>query len=357
MFSNNIKSLIILNIYFLVVTDILLLLGIYYEIIKDKVKNKHYIRVLNDLKPKVLAYINNEDELVELNKSLKTYFKRNVAMDLMLEHSEKNNIDISNKFINLQLDSMLVKKIKRKVSYESLRKLAFMRVGSSYETLLKLAMSKDLNISYISFYGLSLIKLPSDKKELVITKIITSAIISDRIIEVLNQFDLQFSKWLELLEKEDSVLGKVVFIKNIMTKGELKDEKNSDRILKFLKDETEVKIAAILALCKSGNVKYIGELVKVYNGEENWQVRVAIAKGLCNFKFEHVKEILLKMTKDKEWWVRYNAIRSIVAMGNEGLFSLIDLSLDDNDDSLADLAYYFLNSKKEVYDIVKDIRV
>ena len=84
---------------------------------------------------------------------------------------------------------------------------------------------------------------------------------------------------------------------------------------------------------------------------------MTVAKGLSNFSMEPVKDILLKMTKDAEWWVRYNAVKSIVAMGEEGLFILIDLSLEKENKNVADLAYYFLNSNKHVYNIVKNLEV
>lgn len=61
------------------------------------------------------------------------------------------------------------------------------------------------------------------------------------------------------------------------------------------------------------------------------------------------------MTKDTEWWVRYDAMKSIIAMGDEGLFSLIDLSLEVKDRNISDLAYYFLNANTDVYNTVKNI--
>jgi hypothetical protein len=232
-----------------------------------------------------------------------------------------------------------------------------MRVETAYSTLLELTQEEDLDVSYMSFFGLSLIRLPEDKTEIAIKKLVTSSIISDRIIEILSRYNLEFEEWLQLLEKEETIEGKVIFIKNIMIKEEIKNQNNSDRLEKFLKGETEVKIATINALCSTKNEKYIEEFIKIYENEENWQVRVAVAKGFSGFKIERVKDTLLKMTKDKEWWVRYNAVKSIVAMGEEGLFTLIDLSLEKDDKKVSDLAYYFLNSNKNVYNIVKNLEV
>jgi hypothetical protein len=357
MFSNNIKSFIMLNIYFLIIVNIALLIAIYYEIIKDKVKSYKYEKAMKVIKPNVLAYIENEEDLLKIDKLLKNNFLKNVVIDIMVDYSEENNVDISKKFIGLKLDAILIKKIRRKASIVYVRKLAFMRVETAYPTLIELSQSEDLDISYISFFGLSLLKLPVDNAEIAIKKLVTSNITSDRIIEILSRYNLQFEEWLELLEKEETIEGKVIFIKNIMIKEEFKNENNSDRLEKFLKAESEVKIAAIIALCSSKNEKYINELIKIYENEENWQVRVAVARGFSNFKLEKIKDTLLKMTKDKEWWVRYNAVKSIVAMGEEGLFTLIDLSLEKEDKKISDLAYYFLNSNNHVYNIVKNLEV
>jgi len=187
--------------------------------------------------------------------------------------------------------------------------------------------------------------------------LIRSNILRDRSIEILRQFDLGFDELLELLEKEELVKGKVIYIKAMMNKDDIKREAYSDRLEKFLEGHREVRIAAIQALSNSQNEKYVGALTKIYDTADSWQVRVAVAKGLSNFKFTCVKDVLLKMTKDSEWWVRYNAIKSIVAMGDDGLFSLIDLSLDASDDRISDLAYYFLNANQDVYNTVKNIEV
>lgn len=356
MFSNNIRSFIILNIYFLLIVDIFLLLGIYFEIIKSNIKTKRYEKAMINLKPKVLAYIENQDKLLEIQRLLKKSLNKNVAIDIMINYSEENDVDISEKFIRLNLDTFVINKINKNPRIMYIKKLSLMRSKTAYDTLLKMSDSEDLDISYISFFGLSLINLEKEKKDILIKKLIESDILSDRVIEILNRVQLDFQEWLEILDKEESSEGKVIFIKNITSKKEIKTAENSDRLLKFLNAQVEVKIAAILALCSSENDKYIERLKGIYESEENWQVRVAIAKGFSNFKFENVKESLLKMTKDKEWWVRYNAVKSIVAMGKEGLFTLIDLFLEE-DNNISNLAYYFLNSNKDVYDIVKKIEV
>lgn len=356
MFSNDMKSFIILNIYFLIVVDLFLLVSIYYVKISDiKKENKRKKQTLV-IKPRVLAYIENEDRLCDVKKLMHSNFIKNVVIDIMLEYSQQNDKNISKKFNQLELDHTLITGLQRKVDLVSLRRLAFMRSETAYPILLQLAQSEDLDISYMSFFGLSLIDLTKEKKETVIKELVICDMEADRKVELLGRFELLFDEWLELLEKEETTEGKDIFLRNIMQKDEIRSQNKAGRLRKFLKDEMEVKIAAILAICSSKDERFIDELIDVYEKEERWEIRVAVAKGISNFKYERVKHILLKMTKDREWWVRYNAIKSIVSMGEEGVFTLIDLSLDD-DKNISELAYYFLNSNKDVYNTVKDIRV
>ena len=357
MFSNNIQSFIILTIYVLIIANVLLLFAIYYEIIKDILKQKHHARASLLLTPEIIGYIENDSQKAAVEKLLTSHYLKMTAIDIMIDYGETHHVNLSEKFEALNFVSLLIKKLEKETDIVYLKKLALMRSEQAYDILMKLSQSDDLDKSYMSFFGLSLIETQSDKKEAAIGQLIRSNILRDRSIEILRQFDLSFYELLELLEKEESVKGKVIFIKVLMNKDDIKREAYSNRLEKFLEGHREVRIAAIQALSNSQNEKYVSALTKIYDTADSWQVRVAVAKGLSNFKFTCVKDVLLKMTKDSEWWVRYNAIKSIVAMGDDGLFSLIDLSLDASDDRISDLAYYFLNANQDVYNTVKNIEV
>lgn len=357
MFSNNIQSFIILTIYVLIIANVLLLFAIYYEIIKATLKRKHYAKASLLLTPKIIGYIENDGQKADVEKLLTSHYLKMTAIDMMNDYGETHHVNLSEKFEALNFVSLLIKKLEKETDIVYLKKLALMRSEQAYDILMKLSQAEDLDISYMSFFGLSLIETQRDKKEAAIGQLIRSSILRDRIIEILRQFDLAFEELLGLLEKEESVKGKVVIIKAMINKDDIKREEYSDHLEKFLDGHREVKIAAIQALSNSQNEKYVSELTKIYDTDDNWQVRVAVAKGLSNFKFNCVKDVLLKMTKDSEWWVRYNAIKSIVAMGEDGLYSLIDLSLDASDERISDLAYYFLNANQDVYNTVKNIEV
>jgi HEAT repeat protein len=179
----------------------------------------------------------------------------------------------------------------------------------------------------------------------------------DRKVEILNSIELNIAEWIDILDSEEGELEKSVILKIIADQEEITKEEYSDKIIKYIYDEKEVKIAAISALSKSKNEKYIHTLFELYQKDEMWEVRAAVAKGISHYKLNAIKEMLLEMVRDKEWWVRFNAARTISLMGEEGIYILIDLSVDKSDENASALAYYFLNSNKDIYETINRLEV
>lgn len=207
MFSNSIKSFILLNIYFLTIANVLVLASIYFIIVKDKVMDNLYEKTQKRLMPSVLKYIENGDALQELAMQLKGHFDKNVAIDIMTEYSQEHDIDMSIKFINLGLDRFIINKVEKRPKIEQLKKLTLMRVESAYDTFMRTYSSEDADISYVSFFALSMIDLPSVKKESTVKKMIESNISNNRVIELFERFNLSIGEWAGILEKEETPRG------------------------------------------------------------------------------------------------------------------------------------------------------
>jgi hypothetical protein len=357
MISNNIKSFILINIYLLIIINSILLIAIYYKLIKTRAIKNLYEKTLQELTPDIYKSLAVRGNIPMLKEKIKSSFKKRAAIDILDEYSENNDADISEIVKELELDSFLINKIKRRPNIKYLKKLSFMRVDSAYEILLKNSDSEDMDIRYTSYFGLSMLKVDDEKENYIIQKLIRSDILSDRIIEILNRVDIKFEKLLDLLDIEDSETGKIILLKTILERDKLNDEKNTNKLAKFLYDTKEVRIAAVSILCKSKNEKYLDELYRIFKNEQEWEVKAAIAKGMANFEWKNTKDKLLYMIHDKEWWVRFNAAKSISLAGEDGIYTLIDLSVDKNNDNISALAYYFLNSNKDIYETVKNIEV
>ncbi|MFL0246316.1 HEAT repeat domain-containing protein [Candidatus Clostridium stratigraminis] len=355
MFSNNMQAFILINIYVLFVINAFILIAIFYQIIKTKIVENRNSKIIAEISSLIFKHIEEAGDLLELKAVTNSTYRKMIAIDILIECSEKDNNDISEIIEELKLDLFLINKIKRSPNLKYLRKLAFMKVASAYEILLQYSNSEDLDIKYTCYFGLSMLNVEQDKKYFIIHKLVNSDILSDRIIEILNRIKLEFEEWLKLLEAEESEIGKIIFLKILTGREELKTEVYSDRLVKFLKDKKEVRIAAVTAICSSKNQIYIDELYDMFMSEKEWEVRVAITKGMTNFDSKLIKDKLIYMIKDEEWWVRFNAAKAISSMGEEGIYTLIELSIDKNDEDASALAYYFLNSNKDIYETVKNI--
>ena len=355
MFSNNTQGFIILNIYVALIVDIIILINIYYQIIKTKIIQRRYMKTMNKLEPLICNNLKQHVKLRELKDRTNKDYKKMIAIDIINNYSE--NSDKENGIIiqTLELDTFLINKIKRKPSIKYFKRLAFMKVPSAYEVLLKYLNSEDIDIKYTCYFGLLMLDIDTEKKDYVIHELVNSGILSDRIIEILDKVELKFDEWMRLLETEKSETGKIIFLNILTGKEELKNDKNSDKLLKFLGDSKEVKIAAIRAICSSKNEKYVDAFYTMFRFEKQWEIRVAIAEGMTNFAPELTKYKLLYMVKDEQWWVRFSATKAISLMGKEGVYTLVELSMDKSDEEISALANYFRNSNKKIYGSVENI--
>ncbi|MEG0774738.1 HEAT repeat domain-containing protein [Clostridium sp.] len=353
MFSNNIMSFIMLNIYLLLIVNMIMLSVIFISISKDKLETYRYSEVYKSLKPLVLRYIKNGDNLRRVKTKSRGKYKFKILLDMMLEYAKDNNVEIIDRFERLECVDYLIKKGKRGVDLDIIKAFSIIKSPKAYEILMCWTSSEDFEEKYMSFYALSLLKLEEERIETVIDKLINSSVVRDRQIEIINNFNLSIDKYINLLEVQKTEFGKVVLLRVIKSKIEIVQEQYSERIVKYLDMEKEIKIAAVLTIASSMNEKYLPILVKTYQCEDQWEIRAAVAKALINFKSENILELLKTMIYDEAWWVRTNALETLEQLGTEGIHILVDLSLDTANEKVASLAYNILNSNKNIYETAK----
>lgn len=353
MFSNNMISFIIINIYILIVVNILLIFSIYYIIIRKKIWNKKYNKAQGLLQDKVNTYIENGQAKV-LRKYTKNKINKKVIFDMLVKYSRENDEDISNRFEYLNLDKDIIKRTVKKLNYEDIKNISYMRVRGAYEVLQKGIKSDNFDVRYMSFYAISLMSLDDRKKEIIISELIKSEINRDRIIEIIDNFKLNLEECFYFLKKQGSENGKTVFLRILNEERYELSEEKADELLPFLNDSKEVRLSSVLVISKTKIKKYLQIILDLYKKEEAFEVRVAITKGMNNFDDEEIIEPLKIMAYDNNWWVRFNAIEILAKKSIDGVYALIDLSLDSNNKEVSDLAYYFLNANTNVHNTIID---
>lgn len=354
MLTKSTQFFIMFNIYILLIVNCVILFAIYVRIIKVRINEHRYHRVKSELYEAVQKQLHSPFITIDLKSKIKSKYRKMIMIDILTGISEKENKDLSKMINQLELDLFLIERLKLRQNLKYLRKLALMKGSESYPTFFKYAISPDIDVQYICFFGLSLLqKIEKEKKYKVAKEVIKSELFIDRIIEILSNMDLTIEDWLLLLESEESEHGIIIYLKIIADLEEIKNLNYSNKILNYLNEEKEVRIAAITALCNSKNEIYIEKLYELYQNDEVWEVRAAIARGMANFVVYAIKDKLLEMLKDSMWWVRFNAARAISLMGEEGLYTLIDLSVDNTDEQVAALAYYFLNANNDIHETIR----
>jgi HEAT repeat protein len=302
-----------------------------------------------------MDFIRNDDELETMQRVLTSKYKIHIAIDIMIQYSRANSANLSHKFEKAGFHHILIEKMKKRTTLRLIKGLAQMQSVQAYDVLKSAIASDDFEIKYMSFYALSKLDLNEHQLNEMVHSLIKSEIMRDRIIEVLFNLDLPFEKYMDLLQMQETDIGKIVFMRVIQKNQELLQEQHSDRLLDFLDGSKEVRISAIGTLSSSKNEKYIDIFKIIFEEEKEWEVRSAIAKGLRNFKCESSMDALKRMVYDDAWWVKFNAFESLIYMGIDGVGILIDLSLDRENQKISDLAYYFLNANKEVYNTIKNV--
>jgi hypothetical protein len=346
-------SFIVLNIYLLLAVNMIMLSVIFISVSKDKLESYRYNKTYKSLKPLVHRHIEKGDNLRRIKTKSRGKYRFKIVLDMMLEYAKENNVEIIDKFESLGCVDYLIKKGKRGIDLDIIKAFSIIKSPKAYDTLICWTNSEDFEEKYMSFYALSLLRLEEDRIKNVIDKLVNSSVVRDRQIEIINNFNLSIDKYISLLEEQETEIGKVVLLRVIKSKKEIMEVQYSEKIVKYLDMEKEIKIAAVLTLASSMNVKYLPLLVKTYQCEDRWEIRAAVAKALINFKSENILELLKIMIYDEAWWVRTNALETLAQLGTEGIHILVDLSLDVTNEKVASLAYHLLNSNKNVYETVK----
>jgi len=359
MFSNSTMAIVMLSIYALLTLSAAIFFATIALAIKDKFARKKYEHACARLKAHLEAYIEDEGRAEELIGQMDGAHSRRVVLDMLFEHARNSKSSLSGKFERLGYVDAAIDHAKKSLDFDIIKQICIMKSPKAFDVLMEGSNSEDFELKYMCYYALSLIPLSQAQTDMFVQKLVASSILRDRIIEMIDNLDLDMERYLNLLEMQSSEIGKTVFIRVLKGKPGMENESNSNRLLKYLGDTKEVRLAAVLALAATGSAKYFDNLMELYRREGEWEVRAAIAKSMHDFSRcgADVVEALKVMTYDEAWWVRYNAVDVLAKLGVEGISALVDISLSKRDAAVSALAYGALNSNQAVYYTVKEYGV
>lgn len=193
------------------------------------------------------------------------------------------------------------------------------------DTLLKQLDTEDRELLYITARALIKLEGKTHLKDILDKISINDKMKKNNILKLVEMIDDDIRDVLdEIMKEENSLLNTL----GLELYGERQYMEGIEWINKMIfSPEKEVRIAVLKAAHKLGDVgdeEYLKKILALEVDEE-WEVRAFLAKFLKNVKNTEAINSLIRLIKDQNWLVRYNAANSLGNQGERGLNALINL--------------------------------
>lgn len=347
----SIQTVILIIYVLLIVNASIMLITIYIKLSYFKHQRKY-----NLISEKLLPILNSGDEtndIIDQIKSITNYRNKKLIFEYLTDFSVIYNKSFREVFASLGYTSAILKQSEKKLTPENIKWFGLMNIKESIPLLLEGTKNKDFELAFHCYQSLAKIDMSKEARIYFLEGLFNSHNLRDRMIEMILDMKLSTKEYLELLEHQDSELAKTVMLRVLALKIDPSTPSELvDKLLPYLEDTKEVKIGSITAIANSKNNIYFEPFKSLYFRETFWEVRSAIAKAMHSFSHEDEIILLKQMTRDENWWVRFNASEVLSRKGKEGVNALIDISLDTEDQEASKLAFSFLDTNKNIHNTV-----
>ncbi|MDR5659065.1 HEAT repeat domain-containing protein [Serpentinicella sp. ANB-PHB4] len=332
-------------------------------LLSKKIYTKLSIRkkkVIQEEYEKSLATYIATNEKKELTKPF-GFLERKIFFETVIKYSSYLDGNSKERLLNLLEKEKLINYIQRKIKSKNpwKRKIAVYQageIGIKYVVpeLLKLLDSNDRELVYIT--SRTLIKISNDKYLKNILVRISKGNIMEKpnAIALVDMVDGDITNILEEVMRLDSTFLNAIAL-------EIYGIRQYEQGIKWIKQMVyhplkEVRISALKGAIGLGDIsegEYINALLTL-SVDEDWEVRVFVAKLLKKIKNAESISTLETMIKDPNWFVRHNAGLALIKQGENGLRSLIDL-LSSEDVFARDKAWEVLQKEMVFHKLLAKI--
>lgn len=346
---------VILIIYVLLVIDIAIFAITLYIKLSDDYHARRYSRMYKKLTP-IIGTCTDISDTSKKIAALKTFWNTAIIFEVLTNFSIEQQKSCKELFTVLGYTDEILKRAKKELTPKDVKWFGLIQIEEAIPLLFNAAQSKDFELSFHCYQSLAKIPMNLEDRLNYLNLLFKSNNLRDRMIEMLLEMKLSTEEYLNLLEHQVTELSKTVILRVLAAKIMPSTEVAlTDRLLPFLEDTKEVKIGSIVAIAKSENSIYFERFEMLYYIEEHWEVRAAIAKAMNSFSHENEILLLKQMTKDSNWWVRFNASEVLSRKGRDGVNALIDISLDHENEDASKLAFSFLDTNKNIHTTITEV--
>jgi hypothetical protein len=280
---------------------------------KYRLNAKNYQRAYEQIQPIIEEKIIDPSQLVEKLRFFKTNKEREVVFDTLMKYAQKPETAENSLWALGQLDfyDELMDNASKKLTLQHIQLFSQLRFHKAFPLLIKGTTNKNFEIKYNSFYAISSLPLSDKELPIYIDALLESAIMRDRIVDMLNHLHIDVEKILHFLSEVTLDKNKIILLLVLRNRLKKEDSLLGNQLLPYLEESREVRIATIRTLATSENDFYFSFFQELYKKEIDWQVRAVLAKDIPLLNAPGEQEILMEMVKDDNWWVRHNAINNL----------------------------------------------
>ncbi len=332
---------------------------------------KYILQVKHKRDEKVKRRISGEieDKLFSLapedfKKTFDDPKKRPYIFGVLKKLVEENGYDFHGIFDEMNFTQEMIERIEKNSDRQALKDLSIIKSPSSYEYLLRLLQSNNIELAYRSGYALSYISLESYQKKEVIQVLLKTSITRQRLIEIISTIQPSLNLILELLSVQTADREKIILLnamkqrvigfttrfRFLEKKLRIQNQVIIDQLKSYLDDTEEVIIAALDVI---SDTKLPPALDLVLQTAELWSspiVLAAVADYCSKFPPEHRSlSLLYQLAQNENYWVRLASFESLARMGEEGYRKIFELSMNIEFLSKYPSTYYL------IYQIISEI--
>ncbi len=320
-----------------------------------------------EVKRKIYAEI--EDKLFSLapedfKKTFDDPKKRPYIFDVLKKLVIENGYDFHGIFDEMNFTQEMIDRIEKNSDRQALKDLSVIKSPASYEYLLHLLNSEDIELAYRAGYALSYISLESYQKKEVIQVLLKTIITKQRLIEIISTMQPSLNLILELLSVQTADREKIILLnamkqrvigfttrfRFLEKKLRIQNQVIIDQLKSYLQDTEEVVVAALDVI---SDTKLPVALDLILQTAELWSsptILAAVADCCSKFPPEHRSlSLLYKLAQHEDYWVRLTSFESLARMGEEGYRKIIELSMNTEFLSKYPSTYYL------IYQIISEI--
>ncbi|MDD4028875.1 MAG: HEAT repeat domain-containing protein [Caldisericia bacterium] len=327
------------------------------------------IKTKKEKEMKQSIFLEIEDKLFSLApEEFKSYFndpkKRQYIYDILKELVEENGYDFHGIFDEMDFTQEMIDRVRRNADRQALKDLSLIKSPTSYQYLLELLQSNDIELVYRAGYALSYISLEAQQKKEVIDLLLKTAITKQRLMEIittmqpsLNLLMEELSVQTEQREKiillnamKQRVIGYTTRFRFLEKKLRIQNQVIIDQLKSYVEDTEEVSIAAIDVISDTKQTQALDIIIHAASTWKNPLVLAAIADCCSKFPSDNrALALLYHLAQHENYWVRLASFESLSRMGEEGYRKIFVLSMNSEFLSKYPSTYYL------IYQIISEI--